>query len=356
MNSGAGAAASSQVSSLPPFLAVCRGERPRFTPVWLMRQAGRYLPEYRALRQRHDFLALMRTPELAAEVTLQPLRRFAFDAAILFADIMTPLDGLGLGLSFAPGPVLERPLRSVADIAAFVPGDPRERVPYVFETIREVKRELAVEAPLIGFAGGPFTVLCYLVEGRGSKGFLTARALLYDEPRAARELLDTLAELTADYLLAQAAAGADALMVFDSWVGLLGPEMFRELVYPATLRVFERLAAAGVPRLYFPLQGATLLETVAALPVEVVGIDWRLPLDRARAVLPPGLALQGNLDPAALFASEVDLLAAADRVLAAGRTNGGGHVFNLGHGVEPSTDPGKVALLIDHVHAVSAVR
>ncbi len=343
------AAAAPPAPSPPPFLAACRCLPVAHTPIWLMRQAGRYLPEYRALRERHAFLALMRTPELAAEVTLQPVRRFAVDAAILFADIMTPLDGLGLGLEFAPGPVLARPVRTAVAVDALRLPDLDETVPYVTATIRALSAELPAQAPLIGFAGAPFTLFCYLVEGQASKSFATARSFLYREPATAARLLDWLADLTIAYLTAQARAGTRALMVFDSWAGLLGPDEFRRVAMPVMRKVFDALGPLGLPRIYFPYQGATLLASAATLPVEVIGIDWRTPLGEARETLGPGIAVQGNLDPAALFAPDRELVWQADQVLdAAGPAPG--HVFNLGHGVEPATDPAKVARLVEHVH------
>ena len=338
---------------LPPFLAACRRQPGRHTPVWVMRQAGRYLPEYRALRAEHTFLEMMRTPALAAEVTLQPIRRFPLDAAILFADIMTPLDGLGLGLDFAPGPVLERPVRSAADVEALAWRPAVEAVPHVLETVRTVIHELPDEVPLIGFAGAPWTLFCYLVEGKGSKSFVTAKSFLHAQPEAAARLLDKLADLTIDYASAQVEAGARAIMLFDSWAGLLGPDDYRRFALPAVRRILEALGALGAPRIYFPNQGATLLEDVATLPVEVVGIDWRLPLSRARRILGPGMAVQGNLDPAALFAPRAALAAAIDRVIEeVGPAPG--HVFNLGHGIESTTDPDQLAFLVEHVHARTA--
>ena len=337
----------------PVFLAACARRSAAHAPVWIMRQAGRYLPEYRALREQHDFRTMMRTPELAAEVTLQPIRRFPLDAAILFADIMTPLDGLGLGLRFTPGPVVDRPLTTRAAIEALAWPPAEEHVGYVLETIRGLRGELPAQVPLIGFAGAPFTLYCYLVEGKGSKGFVRAKAFLHAEPAAAALLLGKLAELTIDYPAAQARAGAQALMLFDSWAGLLGPDDYRAFALPAVRRILESLAATGAPRIYFPNQGATLLEDVATLPVEVVGIDWRLPLSRARAILGPSIAVQGNLDPAALFAPEAELARQIDRVLEEAGA-GPGHVFNLGHGIEAASDPEKVAFLIEHVHRRSS--
>lgn len=333
----------------PTFLAACRSEPTSHTPVWIMRQAGRYLPEYRAIRKTVDFLTLTKTPELAAEVTLQPTRRFALDAAILFSDIMTPVEGMGVSLDFSPGPVVTNPIRDAARIEELRVPDPEESVPFVLETVREVVGALPKDVPLIGFAGAPFTLFCYLVEGRGSKTFSTAKSFLFAEPEASHQLLEKLADTMALYLGAQAAAGARALMIFDSWAGLLGPEQYRRFALPAVARVIEALKPLDVPLIYFPNQGATLLEDVATVDVDVVGVDWRLPLSKVRSLLGSRIAVQGNLDPAALFAPPDELKSQIDSVLAEA---GGqpGHVFNLGHGIERTTNPDAVALLVDYVH------
>ena len=333
----------------PTFLAACRSEPTSHTPVWIMRQAGRYLPEYRAIRKTVDFLTLTKTPELAAEVTLQPTRRFALDAAILFSDIMTPVEGMGITLDFSPGPVVTNPIRDAARIEELRVPDPEESVPFVLETVRAVVGALPKDVPLIGFAGAPFTLFCYLVEGRGSKTFSTAKSFLFAEPEASHQLLEKLADTMALYLGAQAAAGARALMIFDSWAGLLGPEQYRRFALPAVARVIEALKPLDVPLIYFPNQGATLLEDVATVDIDVVGVDWRLPLSKVRSLLGSRIAVQGNLDPAALFAPHDELKSQIDSVLAEA---GGqpGHVFNLGHGIERTTDPDAVALLVDYVH------
>ena len=333
----------------PTFLAACRSEPTSHTPVWIMRQAGRYLPEYRAIRKTVDFLTLTKTPELAAEVTLQPTRRFALDAAILFSDIMTPVEGMGITLDFSPGPVVTNPIRDAARIEELRVPDPEESVPFVLETVRAVVGALPKDVPLIGFAGAPFTLFCYLVEGRGSKTFSTAKSFLFAEPEASHQLLEKLADTMALYLGAQAAAGARALMIFDSWAGLLGPEQYRRFALPAVARVIEALKPLDVPLIYFPNQGATLLEDVATVDVDVVGVDWRLPLSKVRSLLGSRIAVQGNLDPAALFAPHDELKSQIDSVLAEA---GGqpGHVFNLGHGIERTTNPDAVALLVDYVH------
>jgi uroporphyrinogen decarboxylase len=309
-----------------------------------MRQAGRYLPEYRKVREQVDFLTLTKTPDLAAEVTLQPVRRFGMDAAILFSDIMTPVEGMGVELEFAPGPVVAHPVRSAADVDALRVPDPKESVPFVLETIEILSRELPDSAPLIGFAGAPFTLLCYLVQGGGSKTFSEAKAFLFGEPGAADALLGKLADTMAAYLKAQAEAGAKALMLFDSWVGLLGPEEFRRFELPAVQRLLSQLEPLGIPLIYFPNQGATLLPDVRQSGAHVVGIDWRLPLSAARRTLGPELAVQGNLDPAK---RQIDLVLAE-------ASDQPGHVFNLGHGIERTTDPDAVALLVDYVHERTA--
>jgi uroporphyrinogen decarboxylase len=317
-----------------------------------MRQAGRYLPEYRAIRKRVDFLTLTKTPDLAAEVTLQPVRRFGMDAAILFSDIMTPVEGMGIELDFDPGPVIEDPVRTPADVERLSVPDPEETVPFVMETIRILRTELPLSAPLIGFAGAPWTLFCYLVQGGGSKTFIQAKSFLFAEPEASRALLEKLADTMIAYLRAQAGAGAQALMVFDSWAGLLSPHEFRRFALPAVRRTLAGLEDLGVPLIYFPNQGSTLLEDAAGSGAQVMGIDWRIPLSRARAVLGPEVAVQGNLDPAALFAPREALEVQIRRVLEEAGP-GPGHIFNLGHGIERTTDPDALAFLVDRVHELT---
>ncbi|MBV9695561.1 MAG: uroporphyrinogen decarboxylase [Gammaproteobacteria bacterium] len=331
------------------FLAACRREPVSQRPIWIMRQAGRYLPEYRALRAKVDFATLTRTPELAAEVTLQPLKRFELDAAILFSDIMTPLQGMGIELSFEPGPVVAKPLRTRAQIEALPALVPERDVPFVLDSIRLIRGQVPRGAPLIGFAGAPFTLLCYLVCGRPSKEFAAARAFLYAEPEAARQLLTRLADAMGEYLAAQAAAGAQALMLFESWAGLLAPPQFTSFALEAVRRTARRLRACGVPLIYYLNQGSALLPAVADLAVDVIGVDWRCSLSTVRRVLGPMKAVQGNLDPAALFAPPDALRREVNAVLdAAGPAPG--HIFNLGHGIWPDTNPDQVARLIDYVH------
>jgi uroporphyrinogen decarboxylase len=331
------------------FLAACARAPVAHRPVWIMRQAGRYLPEYRELRARVDFETLTRTPELAAEVTLQPLRRFELDAAILFSDIMTPLQGMGVALDFEPAPVVRAPIRTAGQIEALPQLEPARDVPFVLDTIRIVRAAVPRGAPLIGFAGAPFTLLCYLVCGRPSKEFAPARTFLYAQPDDAARLLTRLADAMAAYLAAQAGAGAQALMLFESWAGLLGPRAFERFALPAVRRTLAALKPLGVPLIYYANQGSTLLPLIAGLDVDVVGVDWRCSLTDARRVLGPGKALQGNLDPAALFASPEELRRQAAAVIAEAGP-GPGHIFNLGHGIWPDTDPQAVARLVDFVH------
>ena len=347
-------AASMSPQPASPFLAACRRQPVAHTPIWIMRQAGRYLPEYRELRAKVTFEALTHQPELAAEVTLQPLRRFQLDAAILFSDIMTPVQGMGLDLTFDPGPVVRDPIRSDAQIDALRELVPERDVPHVLQSIKLIRPNLPRGAPLIGFAGGPFTLLCYLVSGKPSKEFDIARSFLYARPQSAERLLDHLADAMAAYLAAQAAAGAQALMLFESWAGLLGPAAFDRFALRGARRTLAALRQrTGVPLIYYVNQGSALMELVAALDVDVIGVDWRTPLGKVRQVLGPGKAVQGNLDPAALFAPPDELKRHADEVLReAGHAPG--HIFNLGHGIWPNTDPDAVARLVDHVHERTA--
>lgn len=333
-----------------PFLNACARRRTDHTPIWIMRQAGRYLPEYRALKERYDFLTLSRTAELLAQVTLQPLKRFPLDAAIVFADIMTPLHSIGLEIDFSPGPVVANPVRSAADVAALRRPEQEEIAPFLAEGLASVAAELPEHQALIGFAGAPFTLLCYVVEGGGSKDFMTARSFLYGEPESAAALLELLTDVQIDYLRMQRASGADALMLFDSWVGLLSEEAYRRFAAPCVRRIAESLSDSGAPILYFPFGGSHLLDAVAELPVDVVGIDWRTPLDVARSRVGEGKAVQGNLDPATLFATPDVLRKSAAKVLQAAGPNPG-HVFNLGHGIDRRTEPDQVARLVDFVHA-----
>jgi uroporphyrinogen decarboxylase len=286
-------------------------------------------------------------------VTLQPLRRYELDAGILFSDIMTPLQGMGIALEFEPGPIVRDPIRTDAQIDALPQLLPERDVPFVLESVRLVRANVPRGVPLIGFAGGPFTLFCYLVCGRPSKEFAAARTFLYAHPASAERLLMHLADAMAAYLRAQAEAGAQALMIFESWAGLLAIKEYRRFALPAVKRTVAALRGLDVPIIYYANQASALMEAVAELDVNVVGVDWRSPLDVNRRILGAAKAVQGNLDPAALFSSPADLRAEVDAVLAeAGPAPG--HVFNLGHGIWQDTDPDAVALLIDHVHERTA--
>ena len=333
----------------PPFLSACRSLPVPHTPIWIMRQAGRYLPEYRKIREKVDFVTLTRTPELAMEVTLQPLRRFDFDASIIFSDIMTPLQGMGVELEFKPGPVVGEAIRSHKQVEALRPLVPEQDVPFVMESIRMVRSELPANVPLIGFAGSPFTLFCYLVAGKPSKEFAEPRSFLHAEPKTSTLLLDRLADAMVVYLRAQAAAGAQALMLFESWGGLLGPQDSAHYATPPVRRIVEGVKGRGVPLIYLANQGGANLSMISDLDVDVVGLDWRVSIAEARRILGTGKAVQGNLDPALLFAPKDILCQRVDDVLSDAGT-APGHIFNLGHGIWPETAPDAVARLVDYVH------
>ena len=317
------------------FLRACRGEPTERRPVWLMRQAGRYLPEYRALRAKADFLTLCKTPELAAEATLQPVRILGVDAAIVFADILLPLEAMGADLRFAPGdgPQFGSPVRSAAAVAGLRPVDVHASLGYVFDTLRTVRRELAGEVPLIGFGGTPWTLAAYLVEGGPSRSFPHLLAWSYADPAGLAVLLARLAETSADYLLGQIEAGAQAVQLFDTWGGLLDPERWRMLALPPLLTIVERLGGR-VPVIYYVHDGAHLLDALTDLPVDVLSVDWRLPLATVRCRL-GARPLQGNLDPAALLGPIEEIERRTIALVAAGA--GGAHIVNLGHGILPTT-------------------
>ena len=318
------------------FLRACRGERVERTPIWLMRQAGRSLPEYREVRSRIDFVTLYRTPDLAADVTVQPVDRLGVDAAILFSDILVPAETLGLRVKFAPGPVLDAPVRSLDDIAKLRVAEAEETVPFVFQTLRIVRSRLADRVPVIGFAGTPFTLAAYLVQGRGSRNFEAFKALLHDEPTAAHDLLDRITRVTQDYLAAQVRAGAQAIQLFDSWAGLAAREEFREFGLRYVDRILEHLRPFGVPLIYFALNSAHLLEEIGGIAADVIGVDWRIGLEEASTRLGGRFVLQGNLDPCILLSRPEVIERRAREILEAGRCLPG-HVFNLGHGVLPQT-------------------
>jgi len=334
------------------FLAACRREPVDHVPVWFMRQAGRSLPEYRELRQHHDILSICRTPELAVEVTLQPVRRLGVDAAILFSDIVVPVEAIGISLDIKPGigPVVDEPIRSVTDVDRLRPLSPAEDVPYVLEAIRMLAAELD-DVPLIGFGGAPFTLASYLIEGGPSRTHERTKALMYSEPATWHKLMDRLAESILAYLSAQLEAGAAAVQLFDSWVGHLNVDDYRSFVLPSVERIFTGLEPYGAPRIHFGVGTAHLLEAMAPAGVEVMGIDWRIGLDAARDRLGNEIALQGNLDPATCLAPWEVVEEKTAEVLEKG--GGRAHIFNLGHGVLPDTDPDILSRIVDTVHAWS---
>lgn len=329
------------------------------TPVWMMRQAGRYLPEYRALRaEAGDFLTLCSTPDLACEITVQPIRRFPLDAAILFSDILTVPHAMGLGLYFAEGegPRFERPVRSAADVVKLGVPDVEDELGYVTEAVRRVRRELDGRVPLIGFAGSPWTVATYCVEGGGSKNHARIKGMLYGAPETLHRLLEVLTRATIDYLNAQVAAGAQALMVFDTWGGLLSPAAYREFSLAYMARIVEGLGreAEGrrVPVILFTKGAGARLTEMADTGCDALGVDWTTDLAEARRLTADRVALQGNLDPSVLYAPPARIAEEVERVLASyGR--GPGHVFNLGHGIHPDIDPAHVAAMLEAVHTRS---
>ena len=345
------------------FLRACLSEAVPFTPVWLMRQAGRYLPEYRATRARAgSFMGLATSPDFATEVTLQPIDRYALDAAILFSDILTVPDAMGLGLSFAEGegPRFEHPLRDEAAVARLEVPD-MAKLRYVFDAVASIRRALDGRVPLIGFSGSPWTLACYMVEGKGSDDYRLVKTMLYARPDLLHRILAVNAEAVALYLNAQIDAGAQAVMIFDSWGGVLADGAFQKFSLAYTRQVLARLKrdAEGrrVPHIVFTKGGGPWLEAIGALGADVVGVDWTVNLGQARARVGSGVALQGNLDPNVLFAGGEAIRGEVAAVLAsfhsepmAGRN---GHVFNLGHGISQHTPPEHVSLLVDAVHELS---
>lgn len=335
------------------FLRACRREPVGHTPVWFMRQAGRSLPEYRAARADIPMLDACMRPDIVTEITLQPLRRYAVDAAILFSDIVVPLRAVGIDLEIKPdvGPVIAEPVRTAADVARLPPLEPDD-VAYVTEAVGQLVGELG-STPLIGFAGGPFTLASYLIEGGPTKSHEITKALMYGAPQTWSALLDRLADITTTFLRLQIAAGVSAVQLFDSWVGTVSPDDYRRSVQPHSAKILDGVADLGVPRIHFGVGTGELLGLMGEAGADVVGVDWRVPLDEAIRRVEAGKALQGNLDPAALLAPWPVVAARAREVLARGRT-AEGHVFNLGHGVLPSTDPDTLARLADLVHQESA--
>jgi uroporphyrinogen decarboxylase len=334
------------------FLKACRREAVDVTPVWFMRQAGRYMADYRALRQRYSLLEICRIPDLAVAVTLQPVDVIEVDAAILFSDLLIPFTPMGLDFDFikGEGPSIAHPVRCAGDVDRLRSFEPREALPYVFETIRLLRGELVDRVPLIGFGGAPFTLAAYAIEGGPSTTYARTKAFMYAQPAAWHRLCDRFARTMVNYLTAQVEAGVQALQIFDSWAGALGRDDYREFAHPHTSRIFTEVRELGVPVVHFGVGTAAILADMADAGGDVIGVDWRLPLDEAWSIVGPERAIQGNLDPTLLLGPRQRLFAAADDVLrrAGGRA---GHIFNLGHGILPNTPLELVQELAKHVHS-----
>ncbi|MFF6988562.1 uroporphyrinogen decarboxylase [Streptomyces sp. NPDC010273] len=335
------------------FMKACRREPVPHTPVWFMRQAGRSLPEYHKARTGIPMLESCTRPELVAEITLQPVRRHKVDAAVYYSDIVVPLKAIGIDLDIKPGvgPVVANPIRTRADLAQLRDLTP-EDVSYVTEAIGLLTAELG-STPLIGFAGAPFTLASYLIEGGPSRTYENAKAIMYGDPELWTDLLDRLADITSAFLKVQIEAGASAVQVFDSWAGALAPADYRRSVLPASSKVFQAVEGCGVPRIHFGVGTGELLGLMGEAGADVVGVDWRVPLDEAARRVGPGKALQGNLDPTVLFASTEAVETKTREVLDAAKGLEG-HIFNLGHGVMPNTDPDSLTRLVEYVHTQTA--
>ena len=336
-----------------PFLAACRREQTSFTPVWLMRQAGRYLEEYRKLRAQYGFLELCKRPDLAAEITLTPVQKLGVDAAILFADILLILEPLDVGLEYSKGdgPVIHHPVRSGKDVDALKEFNVESELSFVYDAVKQITKTLENKVPLIGFAGAPFTLASYLIEGGGSRNYLHTKKLYYGAPEAWKRLMERLAKIVAEYLNCQIAAGAQAVQLFDSWAGCLTPMDYQRFVLPHTKSVIDAIAP-GVPVINFSTGTAGLLKQIRAAGGDVIGLDWRINLDEGWATVGHDVAVQGNLDPVALFASPKEI---RNRVADILRQAGGkpGHIFNLGHGVLPETPVDHVMAMVEAVHELS---
>jgi uroporphyrinogen decarboxylase len=336
-----------------PFLAACRRERTPYTPVWLMRQAGRYMEEYRKLRAKFNFLDLCKRPDLAAEITVAPVERLGVDAAILFADILLLLEPMGVGLEYTKedGPVIHSQIRSRTSVEQLLEFDPQEALPFVFETVRQSCAALDGKVPLIGFSGAPFTLACYLIEGGGSRNYLRTKSLIYSDPGAWRALMQRLSSVIVKYLNLQIAAGAEAVQLFDSWVGCLSPDDYERYVLPHTRATIAGLTP-GIPVIHFGTGTAGILRFLRAAGGDIIGLDWRINLDEGWDRIGYDVGIQGNLDPAALLASPKEIRRRVAEILkqAGGRP---GHIFNLGHGVLPETPVENVVAMVQAVHELS---
>jgi uroporphyrinogen decarboxylase len=344
------------------FLRACRREPVEHTPVWMMRQAGRYLPEYRAIREKHGFLEMCRTPELAVEVSLQPVDLVGVDAAIMFSDILVSFPGMGLELEFAKGegPVIHNPIRTAADVARLKVADPIEHTGFVMEILKTLRRELVDKVPLIGFAGAPFTLASYAIEGHGTRDYENCKALMWSDPVAWDALLTKFADTTIAYLCAQIDAGAQVVQLFDSWVGYVAPYDYERSVLPHSKRVIDEVSEygakkveGGVPVIHFANGATSMLDLVQRAGGDVLGVDWRLDMAKVIELIDPRFGIQGNIDPVALFGPDESISAIVDDIVTkVGKRPG--HVFNLGHGIHKTTDPEKARTLVRLVHEHSA--
>ena len=336
------------------FLDACNLREPDATPIWFMRQAGRCLAEYRDLRKKYDILHMAKTPELCTMVTLMPVNTFGVDAAVLYADIMLPIEEMGISLEIEPevGPIIHNPIRSMKDVQALRIPSSEEITPFVMEAIRLVRRELEGKQAVIGFAGSPFTLACYMIEGRPSRDYALAKSLMYGQPEAWHLLMDKLTEVISGYLVAQTKAGADVVQLFDSWVGSLSPSTYRQFVQPYSKRIFEAVKATGTPSIHFGTGAAALLEAMTEAGGDVISVDWRVELDEAWARIGYDRGIQGNLDPTLLLTSWPTIEQGMHKILRQA-DNRPGHIFNLGHGVLAPTDPGLLRQLVDAVHTVT---
>lgn len=338
------------------FLKACRGEEVSYTPVWIMRQAGRYLPDYHKVRDKVSFLTLCKSPDLAAEVTVQPVDIIGVDAAILFSDILIPLEAMGLELEFRErqGPVFPSPVRDKNAVDRLVVPDPEEKLGFVMETIRILRRELENKVPLIGFSGAPFTLATYVIEGGSSKSFFLTKKMMFSAPDLYADLLNKITDCTISYLKAQAAAGAQALQIFDSWAGALAPCDFESFALPYVQRIIREIKDTGVPIIYFANNGATLLDLAKTSGADVLGLDWRINIDDAVKRLGPDISVQGNLDPCALLLPPDKLEKRVSRILEQAK-GARGHIFNLGHGILPETPPENARYMVETVQRLSSV-
>ena len=337
------------------FLDACHHKQPDATPIWFMRQAGRCLAQYRELRKRYDILTMAKTPELCAQVTLMPVEQFRVDGAVLYADIMLPLEGMGISLEIQPdiGPIIHNPVRTMQDVEALRVIDAEESTPYVMEAIRLVRNELVGKQAVIGFSGAPFTLACYMIEGRPSRDYAIAKSLMYGQPEVWNALMNKLTEVVSRYLVAQIDAGVDVVQLFDSWVGALGPSAYKRFVQPYTRRIFQAVKQTGTPTIHFGTATASLLELMAETGSDIVSVDWRVDLDEAWECIGYDLGIQGNLDPTLLLTSWDVVEQGMNDVLRRAQ-NRPGHIFNLGHGVLADTDPDMLRRLVDAVHETTA--